>query len=310
MSMCSSPFVVEYIASFTCCSNMSIAFCLYACNVQSLLQTLDGIGQAGVRALSRMTLAGLAHVHSHGIIHRDVKPSNLLIDKRYGLIKLADFGQSRPLTYACNVNSAPVAASHITEASNQLSLCRHKCMNLVTVAHTRRMESLPRRTSEFSHQVTTRWYRAPELLFGARLYDFSVDVWALGCVAAEAFYNRVMFPGGSDIEQLMIVFRALGSPTQARWPSAHALPDFHKIVFPCCEPICLSDLQALRDVSSHFVDLVESMLRLEPSRRATAAACLSAGFFASTPPCQDPLVIRTLVKRCMDARGAGTRSSV
>lgn len=53
-----------------------------------------------------------------------------------------------------------------------------------------------------SHQVATRWYRAPELLYGARHYDFGVDLWAAGCIIAELFTFCPLFPGQSDIEQL------------------------------------------------------------------------------------------------------------
>ncbi len=50
-------------------------------------------------------------------------------------------------------------------------------------------------------QVATRWYRAPELLFGARQYDTAVDMWGVGCVAAELILNEPIFPGRSDIDQ-------------------------------------------------------------------------------------------------------------
>ena len=57
-------------------------------------------------------------------------------------------------------------------------------------------------TRPMSHQVATRWYRAPELLYGARKYDFGVDLWAAGCIIAELFAFCPIFPGQSDIEQL------------------------------------------------------------------------------------------------------------
>lgn len=65
-------------------------------------------------------------------------------------------------------------------------------------------------------RVVTRWYRAPELLFGARLYTGAVDVWAAGCIFAELMLRTPFLPGDSDLNQLTTIFRALGTPTD--WP--------------------------------------------------------------------------------------------
>lgn len=87
----------------------------------------------------KQLLEGVQYLHVHRILHRDLKPQNLLIDKE-GRIKLADFGLSR-------------------------SFC------IPTRPHTR--------------EVVTLWYRAPELLLGAKMYCPGVDIWSLGCIMAE-----------------------------------------------------------------------------------------------------------------------------
>mmetsp|Transcript_9654 Transcript_9654/g.18835 ORF Transcript_9654/g.18835 Transcript_9654/m.18835 type:complete len:254 (+) Transcript_9654:1398-2159(+) len=69
-----------------------------------------------------------------------------------------------------------------------------------------------------SHEVATRWYRAPELLLGGRVYDFSVDMWAAGCILAEMFNFEPLFHGDSDIDQLMRIVNVLGAPTVEVWP--------------------------------------------------------------------------------------------
>jgi len=58
--------------------------------------------------------------------------------------------------------------------------------------------------------VSTRWYRAPELLLGSSHYGREVDVWAIGCIMAELSDGQALFPGDSDIDQLYIVQRMLG----------------------------------------------------------------------------------------------------
>ncbi len=69
-----------------------------------------------------------------------------------------------------------------------------------------------------SHQVATRWYRAPELLYGARYYDFGIDMWAIGCIFGELLNHSPLFPGSNDIDQLGCVLSNLGTPSLADWP--------------------------------------------------------------------------------------------
>ena len=65
----------------------------------------------------------------------------------------------------------------------------------------------------YSHQVATRWYRAPELLYGARKYDQAVDLWAVGCIFGELINNSPLFAGENDIDQLYSVLRVIGTPS-------------------------------------------------------------------------------------------------
>ena len=75
--------------------------------------------------------------------------------------------------------------------------------------------SFPSGTS-MTPRVVTRWYRAPELLYGARLYTGAVDIWAIGCIFAELMLRTPFLPGDSDLNQLHTIFRALGTPSD--WP--------------------------------------------------------------------------------------------
>ncbi len=82
----------------------------------------------------------------------------------------------------------------------------------------------------FTHQIVTRWYRAPELLFGATMYGPAVDMWAgnapypmlltysVGCIFAEMMLRVPYFAGDNDLEQLSKIFAALGTPTEETWP--------------------------------------------------------------------------------------------
>ncbi|KAJ8975210.1 hypothetical protein NQ317_000208 [Molorchus minor] len=83
----------------------------------------------------------------------------------------------------------------------------------------------------YSHQVATRWYRAPELLYGSRTYTPSVDIWSVGCILGELVNRQPLFPGETDIEQLAIVLNTLGTPNEDTWPGLTQLPDYNKISF-------------------------------------------------------------------------------
>jgi serine/threonine protein kinase len=96
------------------------------------------------------------------------------------------------------------------------------------------------------------WYRAPEILLGAKYYTTTVDLWSVGCIFAEMvcmkschflkysfqmlfvilqITRKPLFPGDSEIDQLFRIFRTMGTPDQKTWPDVHKLPDY-KSCFP------------------------------------------------------------------------------
>ena len=62
--------------------------------------------------------------------------------------------------------------------------------------------------------ICSRYYRAPELLFGATGYSHCIDVWSVGCVAAELLLGQPLFPGDSGVDQLVEIIKVLGTPTR------------------------------------------------------------------------------------------------
>uniref|UniRef100_A0A453N3D9 Protein kinase domain-containing protein n=1 Tax=Aegilops tauschii subsp. strangulata TaxID=200361 RepID=A0A453N3D9_AEGTS len=139
-----------------------------------------------VKSFLYQILRGIAYCHSHRVLHRDLKPQNLLIDRRTNSLKLADFGLARAF-------------------------------------------GIPVRT--FTHEVVTLWYRAPEILLGARQYSTPVDVWSVGCIFAEMVNQKPLFPGDSEIDELFKIFRIMGTPNEETWPGVSSLPDY-KSAFP------------------------------------------------------------------------------
>ena len=66
--------------------------------------------------------------------------------------------------------------------------------------------------------VVTLWYRAPELLLGQRQYSEAIDIWSVGCIFAELILREPIFCGKGELEQLELIFRVLGNPTEETWP--------------------------------------------------------------------------------------------
>ncbi|CAK1553900.1 unnamed protein product [Leptosia nina] len=133
----------------------------------------------------------------------------------------------------------------------------------------------------YSHQVATRWYRAPELLYGARYYSENVDVWAVGCIIAEMITKKPLFAGESDIEQLAIVVQHLGTPTEETWPGRSDLPDYHKITFPECPPMSWTDI--LPDVDPEALHFIKSFILYDEKKRISAKEALKHSWFRSKP---------------------------
>ncbi|XP_068619410.1 cyclin-dependent kinase 20-like [Battus philenor] len=133
----------------------------------------------------------------------------------------------------------------------------------------------------YSHQVATRWYRAPELLYGARFYSEKVDLWSIGCIIAEMITKQPLFAGESDIEQLAIVLQHLGTPTEETWPGHTKLPDYNKITFPESTPTPWQDL--LPDVGPEAIDLVRSFVLYDANKRISAKDALRHTWFHANP---------------------------
>jgi serine/threonine protein kinase len=86
-----------------------------------------------------------------------------------------------------------------------------------------RTYDLPLKT--YTHEVVTIWYRAPEILLGQNQYGTAIDVWALGCVFYELAHKKPLFSARTEIEQLMKIFKLLGTPHENNWQGSSNLPE-------------------------------------------------------------------------------------
>ncbi|XP_067084319.1 cyclin-dependent kinase 7 isoform X4 [Osmerus mordax] len=131
----------------------------------------------------------------------------------------------------------------------------------------------------YTHQVVTRWYRSPELLFGARMYGVGVDMWAVGCILAELLLRLPFLAGDSDLDQLTKIFEALGTPTEDSWPGMSSLPDF--VSFKLFPGTPLEHIFSA--AGDDLLELLQGLFTFNPSTRITATQALKMRYFSNRP---------------------------
>ncbi|SCU85418.1 LADA_0D07382g1_1 [Lachancea dasiensis] len=123
--------------------------------------------------------------------------------------------------------------------------------------------------------ICSRYYRAPELIFGATNYTVQIDIWSSGCVMAELILGQPMFPGESGIDQLVEIIKILGTPTKQEICSMNSNYMEHK--FPQIRPIPLAKVFKREDEQT--IQFLSDVLRYDPMERFTALQCLCSPYF-------------------------------
>ncbi|CRK96274.1 CLUMA_CG009696, isoform A [Clunio marinus] len=124
--------------------------------------------------------------------------------------------------------------------------------------------------------VVTLWYRAPEVLL-SQSYNSKVDVWSAGCIIAEMYAKRALFPGTSEGNQLGKIFELTGRPRTADWPDCSLDLDQFLMTMPS-EP-----RQLVPQLCDYSNDLLKKMLDFMPRNRPSAHECLQHMYFFTEP---------------------------
>ncbi|GMY29597.1 cyclin-dependent kinase F-4 [Fagus crenata] len=143
----------------------------------------------------------------------------------------------------------------------------------------------------YTDYVSTRWYRAPEVLLQSYLYSSKVDMWAMGAIMAELFTLRPLFPGISEVDEIYKICSVIGSPTKDSWADGLSLAKDINYQFPQFAGVHLSAL--IPSASKDAISLISSLCSWDPSKRPTAAEALQHPFFQScfyVPPSLRPRV--------------------
>lgn len=131
----------------------------------------------------------------------------------------------------------------------------------------------------YTEYVSTRWYRAPEVLLQSCLYSSKVDMWAMGAIMAELFTLRPLFPGASEADQIYKICSVIGSPTVGSWADGLQLASDIHYQFPQFPGVKLSAL--IPSASNDAVSLIAGLCSWDPSKRPSALEVLQHPFFKS-----------------------------
>ncbi|KAG6005488.1 hypothetical protein E4U21_007882 [Claviceps maximensis] len=151
--------------------------------------------------------------------------------------------------------------------------------------------------------VVTLWYRAPELLLGARTYDSAVDMWSVGCIFGELITREPLLQGTNEVDQLSKIFELCGMPTEETWPGFRKLPHAPSLKLPMtgttvktaaaglAPPPPSSSLPTTGSVirarfpnmTTAGASLLSCLLSLDPQRRPSAKSMLQHEYFGQDP---------------------------
>lgn len=116
--------------------------------------------------------------------------------------------------------------------------------------------------------ICSRFYRAPELVFGATNYTVSVDVWSEGCVFAELLTGSPIFPGSSGVDQLVEIVKILGTPTKEEVLLMN--PNYQEFKFPNIPSHPWNTIIRTPGVPPEALDVIDKILKYVPSTRLKA----------------------------------------
>ncbi|CAL8133679.1 unnamed protein product [Orchesella dallaii] len=212
-----------------------------------------------VKSLLHQILQGIHYLHDNWVLHRDLKPANILV-----------------------MGEGPERGR----------------VKIADMGFARLFNSPLKPLADLDPVVVTFWYRAPELLLGARHYTKAIDIWAIGCIFAELLTSEPIFHcRQEDIktsnpyhhDQLDRIFNVMGFPLEKEWEDIRKMPehptllkDFKRTNYANCSLIKYMDRHKIKPESKAFL-LLQKLLLMDPTKRITSEQALMDPYFNEDP---------------------------
>ena len=255
-------------------------------NLYQLMKARDHkcLDTGSVKSILFQIMQGLEHIHEHHFFHRDIKPENILVSTS----AQQDSGNSFR-RYSAMVTPPSTPPTYTVKIAD---------FGLARETHSK----LP-----YTTYVSTRWYRAPEVLLRAGEYSAPVDIWAIGAMAVEIATLKPLFPGGNEVDQVWRVCEIMGSPgnwynkSGARvgggdWREGTRLAGKLGFSFPKMAPHSMDTILQTPQWPASLSNFVTWCLMWDPKSRPTSKQALTHEFFADAV---DPLRPKSSASRML-----------
>jgi meiosis induction protein kinase IME2/SME1 len=249
-------------------------------NLYQLMKARDHkpMDASSVKSILFQILCGLEHIHDREFFHRDIKPENILVSTSQ------QNDTSHPFRRYSAMMTPPSTPPNYTIKIADFGLARE--------THSK----LP-----YTTYVSTRWYRAPEVLLRAGQYSAPVDIWAVGAMAVEIATLKPLFPGGNEVDQVWRVCEIMGSPGGwvnkygqrvggGEWKEGVRLAQKLGFSFPKMAPHSLDTILPTPQWPASLSQFVTWCLLWDPRARPTSAQALAHEFFQDA---YDPLRLKS-----------------
>ncbi|XP_053561109.1 LOW QUALITY PROTEIN: glycogen synthase kinase-3 beta [Bombina bombina] len=151
--------------------------------------------------------------------------------------------------------------------------------------------------------ICSRYYRAPELIFGATDYTSSIDVWSAGCVLAELLLGQPIFPGDSGVDQLVEIIKVLGTPTREQIREMN--PNYTEFKFPQIKAHPWTKVFRAR-TPPEAIALCSRLVEYTPTARPHSLDACAHSFFDETAgpqPPNSPMAVNSLHSLTLPTQG-------
>ncbi|KAF7554786.1 hypothetical protein G7Z17_g2684 [Cylindrodendrum hubeiense] len=238
-------------------------------NLYQLMKARDHkcLDNASVKSILFQIMQGLEHIHSHHFFHRDIKPENILVSTSAHNESNNSFRR-----YSALVTPPSTPPTYTVKIAD---------FGLARETHSK----LP-----YTTYVSTRWYRAPEVLLRAGEYSAPVDIWAVGAMAVEIATLKPLFPGGNEVDQVWRVCEIMGSPGNwynksgarvggGEWREGTRLAGKLGFSFPKMAPHSMDTILQTSQWPAALSQFVTWCLMWDPKTRPTSSQALAHEYF-------------------------------